>query len=215
MFKVREVSSRRDLHRFIAFPDRLYRDCPQYVPALHSNEVRNLTRLSTLSYCERKMWLLEDDGKVVGRICGMINPRYNERYGTERARFGWFDVIDDREAADMLLDTAEAWAREKGMTEIHGPLFYNTLGKQGLLVEGFDQGWFDTKGEFLSVQAASPVWKKLGRGALPKGLEWPIPDYDTRAIGDNLGYVRRDNGHGISWADWVWMLDFADRNLGL
>lgn len=138
MYKIVEVVSRRDIRRFIAFPDRLYRHCSQYVPALHSNEMKNLTRLSTLSYCERKMWLLEDDGKVVGRICGMINPRYNERYGTERARFGWFDVIDDREAADMLLDTAEAWAREKGMTEIHGPLFYNTLGKQGLLVEGFE-----------------------------------------------------------------------------
>lgn len=138
MYKIVEVVSRRDIRRFIAFPDRLYRHCPQYVPALHSNEMKNLTRLSTLSYCERKMWLLEDDGKVIGRICGMINPRYNERYGTRRARFGWFDVIDDRKAADLLLDTAETWAREKGMTEIHGPLFYNTLGKQGLLVEGFD-----------------------------------------------------------------------------
>lgn len=94
-------------------------------------------------------------------------------------------------------------------------MLISCVAPRALLVEGFDQGWFDTKGEFLSVQAASPVWKKLGRGALPKGLEWPIPDYDTRAIGDNLGYVRRDNGHGISWADWVWMLDFADRNLGL
>ncbi|MCQ2057558.1 MAG: GNAT family N-acetyltransferase [Bacteroidaceae bacterium] len=138
MYKIREVSSRRDLRRFIGFPDRLYKNCPQYVPALHSNEVKNLTRLSTLSYCERKMWLLEDDGKVIGRICGMINPRYNERYSAKRARFGWFDVINDRKAAGMLLETAEAWARAQGMDEIHGPLFYNTLGKQGMLVEGFE-----------------------------------------------------------------------------
>lgn len=137
MYKVKEVSSRRDVKEFIRFPDRLYRNCPQYVPALHSVERKNLTRLSTLSYCERKMWLLEQDGNTVGRICGMINPRYNERYGTRRARFGWFDVINDRQAADMLLNTAESWAGEHGMTDIHGPLFYNTLGKQGMLVEGF------------------------------------------------------------------------------
>lgn len=86
---------------------------------------------------------------------------------------------------------------------------------RALLVEGFNQGWFDTKGEFLSVQAASPVWKKLGLGGLPKGVEWPVQEFDTRAIGSHLGYVRRPNGHGISWSDWVWMLDFADRNLGL
>ena len=27
---------------------------------------------------------------------------------------------------------------ENGMNEIHGPLYYNTLGKQGMLVEGFE-----------------------------------------------------------------------------
>lgn len=137
MYKIREVSSRRDIREFIKFPDRLYRHCPQYVPALHSVEMKNLTGLSTLSYCKRKMWLLEKDGKVAGRICAMVNPRYNERYGTRRARFGWFDVIEDRKAADMLLDAAESWALEMGMDEVHGPLFYNTLGKQGMLVDGF------------------------------------------------------------------------------
>ena len=136
MYKIREVSSRRDIREFIKFLDRLYRHCPQYVPALHSVEMKNLTGLSTLSYCKRKMWLLEKDGKVAGRICAMVNPRYNERYGTRRARFGWFDVIEDRKAADMLLDAAESWALEMGMDEVHGPLFYNTLGKQGMLVDG-------------------------------------------------------------------------------
>lgn len=94
-------------------------------------------------------------------------------------------------------------------------MLISCIAPRALLVEGFNQGWFDTKGEFLSVQAASPVWKKLGRGGIPKGVDWPVPEYDTRAIGDHLGYVRRTNGHGIAWHDWVWMLDFADRNFGL
>ncbi len=136
--KVIEVLSRRDLKRFIKFPNRLYRDCRQYVPALISDQINSLTRVSTLSYCERKMWMVLDGDEVVGRICGMINPRYNERYGTRRARFGWFDTINDIEVAGMLIDTATAWAGERGMTEIHGPLYYNTLGKQGMLVDGFD-----------------------------------------------------------------------------
>ena len=137
-YEIQAVSSRRDLMQFIRFPDELYKDCAQYVPALHADQVNSLTRVSTLSYCTRKMWLVRDGKKVVGRICAMVNPRYNERYGTRRARFGWFDTIDDIEVARLLLDTAEAWAREQGMEEIHGPLYYNTLGKQGMLVEGFD-----------------------------------------------------------------------------
>jgi len=67
----------------------------------------------------------------------------------------------------------------------------------------------DTKGEFLSVQAASPAWEFLGEPGLPK-VDWPA-DYDTRAIGPRLGYVRRDQKHGLSAIDWTWMLDFADR----
>ena len=138
-YKIKEVVSRRDLNRFISFPDILYKDCPQYVPALHSEQRRSLTDgVSTARYCPHKLWTVEDGGKVVGRICAMINPRYNERYGTKRARFGWFDTINDLEVASLLIGTAETWARENGMDEIHGPLYYNTLEKQGMLVEGFD-----------------------------------------------------------------------------
>ena len=125
--------------RFIKFPDELYRNCPQYVPALHTDQVYALTRVSTLSYCKRRMWMaLDEGGRVVGRICAMINPRYNERYHLARVRFGWFDVINNLEVARLLVGTAEAWAKQEGMTEIHGPLYYNTLGKQGMLVEGYE-----------------------------------------------------------------------------
>ena len=138
MFKVYEVKTRSELMSFIKFPDRLYKSCQQYVPALHSDQVFSLTKTATLSYCKRKMWLVKDGSKVVGRICAMINPRYNELYSKKRVRFGWFDCINDIEVARLLISTAENWAREQGMTEIHGPLYYNTLGKQGMLVEGYE-----------------------------------------------------------------------------
>lgn len=137
-YKVVEVLSDKDLKKFIKFPNELYKDCPQYVPALYADQKKSLTAAPSLSYCSRKMWMVMDGGKVVGRICGMINPRYNERYGKKRVRFGWFDTIDDLEVARLLIGTAEAWARENGMDEIHGPLYYNTLGKQGMLVEGYE-----------------------------------------------------------------------------
>lgn len=137
-YKLKEVKDRRDLRRFIRFPLDLYRDCPQYVPALNADQRKSLTSCSTLSYCERAMWLALDGERVVGRICAMINPRYNEIYGTRRARFGWFDVVDDFEVASLLIRRAEEWAAERGMDEVHGPLYYNTLGKQGMLVEGFE-----------------------------------------------------------------------------
>ena len=45
-YQVEEVVSKRDLKRFVRFPDRLYKDCAQYVPALHSDQIRSLTRVS-------------------------------------------------------------------------------------------------------------------------------------------------------------------------
>lgn len=137
-YRVVEVLDKKELKRFIAFPDELYRNCAQYVPALHSDQQKSLTKVSSLSYCSRKMWLVLREDTVVGRICAMINPRYNEIYKTKRVRFGWFDCINDIEVAKLLIGTAQAWAKEQGMTEIHGPLYYNTMGKQGMLVEGFE-----------------------------------------------------------------------------
>ena len=91
-------------------------------------------------------------------------------------------------------------------------LFVACVAPRALLVEGFDSKWFDPEGEFLSVQAASPVWKMLGKGAMP---DVPFPaDYDTSAIGKDLGYVHRSQNHGISAYDWMWMMDFADRVFG-
>ncbi|MBR4171358.1 MAG: acetylxylan esterase [Kiritimatiellae bacterium] len=81
-----------------------------------------------------------------------------------------------------------------------------------LLILGFDSPWFDTKGEYLACTAASPVWKFLGKSGLPDGT-WP-DDFDTSAIGRDLGYVRRPGPHGISFYDWTWLMDFADRALG-
>ena len=90
-------------------------------------------------------------------------------------------------------------------------LFMACVAPRALLVEGYDCYWFDTEGEYLAVRAASPVWELLGQRGLP-GDRWP-DDFDTSAIGERIGYVRRSEEHGIAACDWAWMLDFADRAL--
>ena len=117
-YKVVEVTTKKELQMFIKFPDELYRDCEQYVPPLHREQKFALTKTASLKYCTRKMWMVllcGEKDKVVGRICGMINPRYNEKYGTKRARFGWFDTINDIEVARLLINVAEQWAKSQGM----------------------------------------------------------------------------------------------------
>lgn len=88
-------------------------------------------------------------------------------------------------------------------------MIISCIAPRALLVQGFDDPWFDADGEFLSMSAAQSVWKILGRGGL--GSDNMPSDYDTSAIGEHLGYVRRDLDHGIAIIDWKWMLDFADK----
>ena len=90
-------------------------------------------------------------------------------------------------------------------------LLIAAVAPRALLIEGFNSGWFDTRGEYHAARAASPVWEFLGRKGLPKG-EFPA-NYDTSLVGESLGYARRGGQHGISAIDWIWTLDFADRAL--
>lgn len=83
---------------------------------------------------------------------------------------------------------------------------------RALMVQGFNDPWYDTKGEFLAVQAASPAWELLGEEGLPD-VDWP-EDYDKSAIGPKLAYYHRDQSHGIAAIDWVWMIEFADKVFG-
>ncbi len=78
-----------------------------------------------------------------------------------------------------------------------------------LLVEGFTNPWFDARGEFLALKAASPVWTLLGAEGFPD-VDFPH-SYETYAMGTTLGYIKRKGAHGINDLDWKWMLDFSDR----
>lgn len=91
-------------------------------------------------------------------------------------------------------------------------LLLSCIAPRPLLVMGFGDEWFDTKGEFLSVKAASPVWTFLGAEGLPK-VDWPEP-YSLEAVGRDLGYIRRTHKHGLAPIDWKWMMDFCDRQFG-
>ena len=90
-------------------------------------------------------------------------------------------------------------------------LLLAAIAPRALLVEGFNEGWFDTKGEYLACRAASPVWKFLGKDGLPEG-DFPA-NFDTSLVGRSLGYFRRGGQHGLAEFDWMQLLDFASANL--
>lgn len=129
------------LERFVRFNYELYRDNPYAVPELYEDAMNTLRkdRNAAFEFCEADYFLAMRDGKIVGRIAAIINRCANEKWGTKAARFGWIDFIDDTEVSAALIETAEEWARERGMTEIKGPLGFTDLDREGMLVEGYDR----------------------------------------------------------------------------
>jgi ribosomal protein S18 acetylase RimI-like enzyme len=111
------------------------------VPPLIIDEVHTLRRNKNpaFEFCDAQYWLAYKNGRVAGRIAGLINQRYIERWGNRYARFGWIDFIDDREVVGALFGAVEQWAREKAMTGIHGPLGFTDMDREGMLVEGFGE----------------------------------------------------------------------------
>jgi ribosomal protein S18 acetylase RimI-like enzyme len=138
---VREATTRSDLRKFIAFPFKVYEGNPYWVPPLLMDEFNTLDRKKNPSfeYCEATYWLAYKDGRIAGRIAGIINRRAIEKWGKPYGRFGWVDFIDDAEVAQALFDTMEAWLKSKGMVGVQGPLGFTDLDKEGLLIEGFEE----------------------------------------------------------------------------
>ena len=138
---IKRVANVKELKAFVQFNYDLYRDCPQAVPFLYSDEMNTLRRDRNAAFecCEADYFIAYRDGKAVGRVAAIINRRANERWNRKLVRFGWFDFVDDVEVSRKLLETVEQWGRQRGMTEMAGPLGFTDMDREGMLIEGFDR----------------------------------------------------------------------------
>jgi len=140
MLSIQEVKTAKQRKEFINFPLKLYEGNDCFVPPLYGDE-KKIFKKNYFYYdtCEAVYYNAYRDGKMVGRISGILQKASNEKNNEKRVRFTRFDCLDDQEAASALFDAVETWALEKGMDTVCGPLGFSDLEREGLLVEGFDQ----------------------------------------------------------------------------
>lgn len=166
---IKAVTTKKDVKKFMEFANRLYKDEFNYVPPIFSDEMKSADPKHNLNlkYCDAILLLAYKDDQIVGRLRGVINHSYNEKNNFKHLRFNHFDVIDDFEITKKLFDYLVKWGKEKGMTELNGPIGFNDLDKQGLLVEGFEhEGMFITYYNF-------PYHKEhLEKLDLEKDVDW-------------------------------------------
>ncbi|MEE4178708.1 MAG: N-acetyltransferase [Bacteroides sp.] len=167
---IKEVTTRKDLKRFVVFPNKLYQGNAFYVPPLISGELETLSRTKNpaFEFCEIRYWLACDENdRILGRIAGIINPVYNEKTGTSFMRFGWLDFIEDEYVLKALMQTVENWAIEKNLKYTHGPLGMTDFDVSGILVEGFEE--IPTVYGKYNFPYYGPMIEKLG---YEKEVDW-------------------------------------------
>lgn len=169
MVEIREVLNRSDLKKFVVYPNRLYKDVPQYMPPFVSEDMADWDpgKNPAFSYCEAKCFLAWRDGKIVGRIGAILSKKANEKWNTHRMRFTQVDFIDDYEVSEALFAAVEKWAKEKGCDEVHGPLGFTDMDREGMLVEGFDQ-----KSMFITYYNHPYYIDHMARLGYVKDVDW-------------------------------------------
>ena len=139
--ELKRVYKKKDLKRFIAFQNQLYKGNKFWCPQMRMDEMNTLSRDKNpaFDFCEAEYWIASRGNEIVGRIAGIINHKANERWNEKLVRFGWIDFIDDPEVSRILLDTVTEWGQSKGMVGIHGPLGFSDMDNEGMLIKGFDE----------------------------------------------------------------------------
>ena len=136
-----EVGSRAALKDFLKFPAALYREDSNWISPLLLERRMHLDPRKNPFFKDAEVayWLVRRAGRPVGRISAQVNRVHLERYGDATGHFGFLEAEDDPEVFALLLSTAEAWMRARGLERILGPFTLSINDESGLLVSGFDR----------------------------------------------------------------------------
>lgn len=167
--EIKEVLSKKDLRTWVRFPNKLYKGNDAFVPFLESDEMDTFSKGKNPAYdfCETKLFLAYKDGRLVGRIAGLINHAYNTKWDKSAIRFTRFDFVDDYEVSQALFDAVVNWGKERKYTEIMGPIGFTDIDHEGMLVEGFDQ--LNMSITFYNHPYYAAHMERLG---LKKDIDW-------------------------------------------
>jgi len=137
---VKPVLTQREKEQFLALPQKLYRNDPNWVMPEPST-VRSLVGYQHHPYyddAEAQTFLALCGSQVCGRVAAIINHAHNRRYNERCCFFGFFECVDDQQVASSLLDAARAWVVARKMQVMRGPTNPSMNYGCGLLIDGFD-----------------------------------------------------------------------------
>jgi ribosomal protein S18 acetylase RimI-like enzyme len=140
MLQLKPVETKADWSAFVDFAWTIYAKDEYWVPPLRMavKDTLDVKKNPFFKHAYMHPVLAYQDGKIVGRIVGVIDDNHNRFHKEQTAFFGFFEAIDDQKVANALLDEVAKWATAKGMKVLRGPMNPSTNHECGLLVDGFN-----------------------------------------------------------------------------
>lgn len=141
---VEPVSGKAGRKAFVDLGFSMNRDDPNWVPPLRAEamEVLDPAKNPFFDHAEVQLFIAKRGGRPVGRISAHIDKLAldmppEQGFGPGTGQWGFFDA-EDEEVAAALIETAEKWLREKGMTRVLAPISLSIWEEPGLLTKGHD-----------------------------------------------------------------------------
>ena len=174
MIEVVEIKDKKEFEAFVEFPFRLYKNHPYWVPQIKKEELEVINRDQNPVFknADASFFLAYQNGKIVGRIAAMVNWIEVNTLDKHKARFGWFDVIDDIEVTKALLEAVKNFGKKHNLTFIEGPVGFSNLDRAGMLVDGFEE--MNTMITNYNYPYYSKHMEDLGLNKLAQWVEYEI-----------------------------------------
>ena len=139
---ITKVRSNDDKKAFLKLACSIYKKETNWIRPLDKdiNAVFDKKINKTFRKGEVERWILMDEGNIIGRIAAFYSKKATpEKNNLKVGGCGFFECIDDQEAANLLFDTSKEWLKEKGYESMDGPINFGERDKWwGCLAKGFE-----------------------------------------------------------------------------
>lgn len=140
--KLIKVSSEAHKKMFLNCVERIYRDNAYYIRPLDKDVERifNRKKNKAFRHGDAERWILLNDRKeCIGRVAAFVNDKHSSQFPGVGG-MGFFECIEDKNAAFKLIDTAKEWLEEHGMEAMDGSINFGERDEfWGITIKNFEQ----------------------------------------------------------------------------
>jgi len=140
--KIVKVNTKKLSKEFLNISLKIYKNEKKWIQPLNQdiNNIFQKNKNKTFRHGNLSRWILIEETETIGRIAAFYNNKtaiINNKIPTGGC--GFFECINNQNAANKLFDTAKKWLKSNGIEAMDGPINFGERDKWwGCLVKGFD-----------------------------------------------------------------------------